>query len=166
MKHNNVMNDRQVQINFWDTAGQEKYRSFTTTFYKDAHGVIVVFDITNRFSFDNLDIWLNEVQLSTSKETKILLIGNKIDLEEKRRVKTEEGNNYAKNNKLFYMETSAKLNANNCVNNAIEKIVGEIVNDAKVASINSNSRYSVLSSKARGTLIEFPTFNEKKKGCC
>lgn len=74
------LNDVNVKAQFWDTAGQEKYRSLTSTYYKNARGVIFVYDITNEKSFEDLNYWIKDVHDNTGNEPKFLLIGNKIDL--------------------------------------------------------------------------------------
>ena len=165
MNYKTTIKDQAIDVNFWDTAGQEKYRAMTTTFYKDTNGVILVFDITNRYSFVNLDIWLHNIETSTNRDMKVLLIGNKSDLEKKRRITIEEIQAYAKKKNLFYMETSALTNQDNCVNMAFQNLLEEIVTQFKRKRTDS-TRYSLLSKKARTSLIDSPVEDIKKKGCC
>ena len=113
----NVIIDKKiVKGQIWDTAGQERYRAITSAYYKGAHGAFVVYDITQRESFEAVDRWINDLRNNTDERLEIILIGNKSDLEDKRQVKKEEGEEKAKEKEVAFMETSA-LNCNN-----IEKI--------------------------------------------
>ena len=99
-----------VKLQIWDTAGQESFRSITRNFYRDSNGVFLVFDLTNRQSFEDLKTqWLNEVRDETSARVVIYLIGNLADLEEEREVPFEEALEFARNEQFsHYVETSAK----------------------------------------------------------
>ena len=98
-----------AQITIWDTCGQEKYRSITKQYFKDAHGIILVFDVSDRRSFADLNNWLDEIKNNSTKDdASIVLVGNKIDLEESRVVSYDEGNELAITNGLIFEETSAK----------------------------------------------------------
>ena len=119
----NVIIDKKiVKGQIWDTAGQERYRAITSAYYKGAHGAFVVYDITQRESFEAVDRWINDLRNNTDERLEIILIGNKSDLEDKRQVKKEEGEEKAKEKEVAFMETSA-LNCNN-----IEKAFNEIMN--------------------------------------
>lgn len=74
--------DKKVRVQIWDTAGQEKYRATTKTYYKMAHAIMLVYDVTNRKSFEAIKEWLYQIKMNTISTIKILLIGNKLDLEE------------------------------------------------------------------------------------
>jgi len=99
-----------VKLQIWDTAGQEKFRNITTSYYRGAHGIVVVFDTTNADTFRHLQSWLLEVEryLGNESHIKKLLIGNKVDLTDQRQVTTEQIQKFAENHKLSYIETSAK----------------------------------------------------------
>ena len=124
--------DQNIKIQFFDTAGQEKYRSICSSYYKNCNGILLVYDITDRDSFDKLNLWLLEIKANLENSAVILLIGNKIDLEEERKISPKEGEDFAKKNGLFFMETSAKTNNDNCVNKAFKILVKEITNELKV----------------------------------
>lgn len=126
-----VLNEKHISIHFWDTAGQEKYRGITSSYYKDAFGVCLVYDITNKNTFLNLEIWLDEIHNFCSFNLVIMLIGNKIDIKESRRVSPEEADEFAKKHGLFFMEASAKSNENDSVNLAFHKILEEIMKNSK-----------------------------------
>eukprot|EP01097_Dermamoeba_algensis_P002825 TRINITY_DN2119_c0_g1_i2.p1 TRINITY_DN2119_c0_g1~~TRINITY_DN2119_c0_g1_i2.p1 ORF type:complete len:197 (-),score=25.37 TRINITY_DN2119_c0_g1_i2:305-895(-) len=100
----------QVKLQIWDTAGQERFRTITQNYYRNAHGIIVVYDITDEGSFENVNKWVREIDISAPPETNIpkLLVGNKADLEQKRQVPTEKGQELANQLGVPFVETSAK----------------------------------------------------------
>merc|ERR1712146_293107 len=95
-------------MGIWDTAGQERYRSLAPMYYRGATAAIVVFDITKRDSFNGAKSWVKELQRRGDQNVVIALAGNKCDCENKRKVETEEAMQYAKDNDIIFMETSAK----------------------------------------------------------
>ena len=101
-----------IAVKIWDTAGQERFKTITYSFYKQANGVIVAFDITNQLSFTNVKTWLDSIYLHADPNIVKVLVGNKIDLEDERKVSREEGQRLADQHKMQYFETSAKLNRN------------------------------------------------------
>jgi Ras-related protein Rab-1A len=101
-----------IAVKIWDTAGQERFKTITYSFYKQANGVIVAFDITNQLSFTNVKTWLDSIYLHADPNIIKVLVGNKIDLEDDRKVSREEGQRLADQHKMQYFETSAKLNKN------------------------------------------------------
>lgn len=105
---------KQVKLQIWDTAGQERFRTITQSYYRSANGVIIVYDITKRSSFTNLQKWIEEVRRYTASNVLLILIGNKCDLEEEREVGFEEAEEMCQYipEILFVMETSAKENTN------------------------------------------------------
>ena len=115
----------QLKVQIWDTAGMERYRSITNAYYKGARGVIVVYDICRQKSFENVDKWIDDFKSKADDDAVILLIGNKSDLDEKREVSKEEAESKAQKNKFGFMETSAKDNNN--VQKAFETLFHEIV---------------------------------------
>jgi len=102
----------QVKLQIWDTAGQEKFRSITRSYYRGTTGALLVYDITRRETFEHLTEWLEDCRKYSNPNIVIMLIGNKSDLEEKRAVAREEGEKFAKDNGLFFLETSAKTDDN------------------------------------------------------
>ena len=108
----------------WDTAGQERFRTITSSYYRGAHGIIVVYDITDRESFENVKQWLNEIQKYASEHVNVLLVGNKSDLEPSRQVETEEAAAFASQRGIPFLETSAKASQN--VESAFETMTKEI----------------------------------------
>lgn len=99
---------QQVKLQIWDTAGQESFRSITRSYYRGAAGALLVYDITRRDTFLHLSRWLEEAQQHAQPTISILLIGNKSDLEHRRAVSTAEGQAFADEHGLLFLETSAK----------------------------------------------------------
>ena len=107
------MNGKVLKLQIWDTCGQELYRSLITNFYRNSSLAIMVYSITSKDSFDNIDIWLKELRTHSNPDAKVFLIGNKIDLEASRKVDTVQGEQYAEENNInMFMETSAKTGIN------------------------------------------------------
>lgn len=103
---------KSVKLQIWDTAGQERFRSVTRSYYRGAAGALLVFDITNRDSFNSLPDWLNDARSLASPNIVILLVGNKKDLDAEREVTFLEASQFAQENELMYLETSAKSGEN------------------------------------------------------
>ena len=114
-----------AQLIIWDTCGQEKFRSMTSQYFKFAHGVILMYDVSDRRSFDDLNAWLEEIkQNSMNENISIILVGNKIDFKY-RNISTEQASKFAKDNDLLYCETSSKEGLN--IESPFEKITKEII---------------------------------------
>jgi Ras-related protein Rab-5C len=95
----------------WDTAGQEKYKALAPVYYRDSRAALVVYDVSERKTFEKLDKWLRRYRDSCGDANPVIVIGNKIDGENKRVVETSEGSEYAMKNKCQFMEVSAKTGA-------------------------------------------------------
>uniref|UniRef100_A0A0K8TSC2 Ras-related protein Rab-43 n=1 Tax=Tabanus bromius TaxID=304241 RepID=A0A0K8TSC2_TABBR len=109
-----AVDGKQVKLQIWDTAGQERFRTITQSYYRSANGVIIVYDITKRSSFLNLQKWIEEVRRYTASNVILILIGNKCDMEDEREVEFSEAEAMCEYipEILFVMETSAKANTN------------------------------------------------------
>jgi len=103
---------KKIKLQIWDTAGQERFQSIVQTYYKNSHGVILVYDISNRDSFINIAKWLKDARMICNDNVYIILVGNKSDMEFHRKVSTEEGHNFAEENGLDFIEISCKNNFN------------------------------------------------------
>lgn len=101
-----------VQVKIWDTAGQERFRTLTHGFYKQANGVIIAYDVTNEESFNSVKIWLQSLEKHANENIFKVLVGNKIDLVDQRKIPEEEGRKKAQEFNMAYFETSAKLGKN------------------------------------------------------
>ncbi|KAJ6254494.1 small rab-related gtpase [Anaeramoeba flamelloides] len=104
--------EKDFKMQIWDTAGQERFSTITSSYYRGAHSIILIFDITNKESFEKVKTKLSDLKNQISEDTPVLLVGNKIDLENKREISTEEALEYADKNGLPYMEVSAKEGTN------------------------------------------------------
>ena len=102
-----LKNDKEIKLTIWDTAGQERFKSTAFKALKAAQGVIIVFDVTKRETFEHVDVWLQTIK-EELLEPNLILFGNKIDLDN-RQVTKEEAEKYAKKLNMAYFETSAKL---------------------------------------------------------
>jgi Ras-related protein Rab-18 len=124
----NIDSSTSAELIIWDTCGQEKYRSLTKQFYKDAHGIILMFDVCDKRSFENLNKWLEEIPKNNVNENfSVVLCGNKIDLN--RNVSYEEASIFAKNKDMSYCETSSKNGIN--IDVAFEKVTKDIIEKIK-----------------------------------
>jgi Ras-related protein Rab-18 len=103
-----ALGGKTVKLTIWDTAGQERFRTLTSSYYRGSHGIILVFDVNERDTFTNLQHWIEELELySTTQHAVKLLVGNKIDLQQ-REVSVEEATNFARKQAMMYIEASAK----------------------------------------------------------
>ena len=106
------LNNKKFRLQIWDTAGQENYRSITRAYYKNSVCAILVYDISNRESFEHISNWVEDCMSQSPKTVFMVLVGNKSDLNEYRQVTFEEGQEMAKNYKMMFFETSAKTGEN------------------------------------------------------
>ena len=155
------VNGKKVKLQIWDTAGQERFKNITASYYRGGNGVLVVYDITERESFENLNSWLIEIEKNANKNVYKLLIGNKCDLEDKRKVTYQEGKDFAESNGMKFIETSTKTASK--VQEAFELLTNEIIkaniNKEKGMEKKDNAKTLHLSSGAQD-------ISSKKKGCC
>ena len=145
------INNKIIKVKIWDTAGQEIFHSLTKNFYRKADGIIIVFDITNKESFDKIHDWIKSVHdnIDSYREIQILIVGNKKDLEEKRQVTKEEGVKLSEYFEIPYFEASAK---NSCgVRTFMMKIIRDIVNNkiSDRSSFNLRNYYSNINEEKR-----------------
>ena len=141
------VNHKIIKLQIWDTCGQEIYRSLITNFYRNSSLAVIVYSIDKKTSFKDIDLWLKELRLYSSPDIKIILIGNKSDLEDKREVTYEEGAKYLEDDRIMsFYETSAKTGDN--VKKLFEEIGIELYKDYKTykpdETLKSNS--TILSS--------------------
>ncbi|KAK9268622.1 hypothetical protein L1049_000379 [Liquidambar formosana] len=106
------LNEGTIKFDIWDTAGQERYYSLAPMYYRGAAAAVVVYDITSMESFQRAKKWVQELQRQGNPNLVMVLVANKADLEAKRKVENEEGEQYAKENGLLFFETSAKTAQN------------------------------------------------------
>jgi len=139
-----------IKVQFWDTAGQDRYRTITANYYKGANGIILVYDVTNQKTFKNIKAWVEQIKEEVGQKITLMLIGNKIDKEENRTVSKEEGEKLAEELQLAYRETSAKTGKN--INEAFNFFVKK----------TRDENMEVI-----GVGVKLNSKNKKgKKGCC
>jgi len=114
-----------IKSQIWDTAGQERYRAITSAYYRGAVGALLVYDISKRITYENVPRWLKELRDHADENIVIMLVGNKRDLRHMRAVTTDEAKEFAEQNKLFFIETSALDSTN--VEAAFKRILSEIL---------------------------------------
>lgn len=129
-----------IKLQIWDTAGQEKFRSIAKSYFRHAVGVILVYDITDRKSFDDLSFWLNDVHSLCDPNAAITLIGNKLDMASQRAVTTAEAQAFAQNHQLTYLETSARGGDN--VNEAFHRATKTVYERAESGLLSSKTAQS------------------------
>ena len=154
------INDQVFKIEIWDTAGQERYKSITAAYYKGAKGALIVYDITQKDSFENINKWMSEVRDKSTKDLKILIVGNKTDLVDERQVSTEEALSKAKELESPVMEASALDGSN--VKAAFYDLLKEMYKEIK-------KKIDIVESQNTGGKdgVQLNTNEEKeKKGCC
>ncbi|GLG99242.1 Ras-related protein Rab-26 [Gryllus bimaculatus] len=106
------VDNTRVKLQIWDTAGQERFRSVTHAYYRDAHALLLLYDVTNKLSFDNIRAWLGEIREYAQDDVVIMLLGNKADCGGERVVRKEDGERLAREYNVAFMETSAKTGLN------------------------------------------------------
>ena len=165
--HSLRLEDKEVKIQFWDTAGQEKYKAMSTAYYRNAHGAIVVYDITDIDTFYNCTEWVTEVKALAHVIPRILLLGNKIDLEEERAVNIDVAQKFAKERNIEFKEVSAKDNKEQCINTAIDEYIKSLVKffETKPEMQKTQEDQLIIRKEAEQTRTEFKSFDENKK-CC
>ena len=138
----NIEFDNQIyRIQVWDTAGQENFRSISRAYFKNCVCAMVVYDITNEQSFKNVKNWIEDIRNESPKTVLIILVGNKIDLEDRRVISFDDGNDFAIENGLIFGETSAKTS------DGIEEI---FLTSAKQIAKNINENYYDFESETCG----------------
>ena len=143
-----LSNGNQIKLQIWDTVGEERYRTIAKSYYKGAHGIVLIYDITNKTSFKNIKKWISQIKEELSNKISIVLVANKIDMPE-RIVSEEDGKNLANSMNLQIFEASARDNIN--VSEAFQELAEDINNKC-------------LTFGAKGTKLQKGD-NEKKK-CC
>ena len=153
------IDSKKIKMQIWDTAGQERFKNIIASYYRGAHGILLLYDVTDKDSFKNLSNWLIEIEKNANKNVLKVLIGNKCDLDEKRIISFNQGKEFADTYGLKFIETSAKKNLN--VTEAFETLARELMAasaEKKIVKQKQNKKISV--AKAQDLNID------KKGGCC
>ena len=166
------INGKVIKLQIWDTCGQELYRSLITNYYRNASLAIIVYAINSKESFEDIEMWLRELRTQSNPDAKIFLIGNKIDLENERKITKEQGENFAKINKLnLFIESSAKtgFNAKKVFLKAAKILQDDFIKYKKIEDNADNNSPEFPDEKNRDTEIlqkNINTYTKHKKGCC
>ncbi|XP_076913217.1 ras-related protein RABB1b-like [Bidens hawaiensis] len=157
---------RPVKLQIWDTAGQESFRSITRSYYRGAAGALLVYDITRRETFNHLAGWLEDARQHANPNMTIMLVGNKSDLSHRRAVSKEEGEQFAKENGLLFLEASARTSQNveEAFLKTAEKILQKIQEGVFDVS-NESSGIKVGYGRPQGTGAREGTVSQSG-GCC
>jgi len=106
------LDGKKIKLQIWDTAGQERFRTITTAYYRGAMGIMLVYDITNEKSFENIKNWIRNIEENASADVEKMLLGNKCELNDKRQVTREKGEQLAVEYNIRFLETSARTSTN------------------------------------------------------
>ncbi len=170
LSFNVKINEKVVKLQIWDTCGQELYRSLITNFYRNSSLAIIVYAINSKDSFENIEMWLRELRTHSNPDAKVFLIGNKIDLENERKITREQGENFAKTNKLhLFLESSAKtgFNAKKVFIKAAKVLYDEHLKYKNIEdNANPNSGEQNEGGDTAEKLKPVGVNDKKKKGCC
>mmetsp|Transcript_41419 Transcript_41419/g.68163 ORF Transcript_41419/g.68163 Transcript_41419/m.68163 type:complete len:206 (+) Transcript_41419:186-803(+) len=151
------LDTKTIKLQIWDTAGQERFRTITSSYYRGAHGIIIVYDITDKESFDNVRQWLFEIDRYASENVCKLLVGNKSDLSNKRAVEYDVAKAFADELTIPFLETSAK-NATN-VEQAFLTMAAQIKNKMQSQPPPNPKRQQL-------TEINSKPIKQDNQGCC
>ena len=165
---NETINGANIRLLLYDTAGQEKFKSLIPMYIRDANIIIVVYDITIKDSFTHTSHWVNETKDLKREDAIFVLVGNKIDLNDKRQVSSQEGQNYAKEKEFIFFEVSARtgqgiqeLFNNNIFPEMVKKF--KIVGDDD--DLYKTNEQKTDNDEMNGVKLD-STEKKKKKGCC
>ncbi|XP_041672526.1 ras-related protein Rab-37-like [Cheilinus undulatus] len=142
-----------VKLQIWDTAGQERFRSVTHAYYRDAHALLLLYDITNKASFDNIRAWLTEIHEYAQSDVVIMLLGNKADMSSERAIRRDEGERLAREYSVPFMETSAKTGVN------VDLAFNAVSKELKHRAIQHPN-------EPRFQIHEYIEAQKEKTGCC
>ena len=160
-------NDKLIKLQIWDTAGQERYKSITSAYYKGSKGAFVVYDISRKPTFENVDKWIGELKTNASEEVLIMLVGNKSDLEDKREVQIDEVKKKAEQYKIAFCETSALEGKN--IEQAFDSLIDEIakkVEKEKLSEVKVIKESIPITLETNEKKEKDNGKNNNKKNCC
>ena len=134
LKSMTLKNNKNIKLQIWDTAGQDRFRAITKNYYKGANGIILIYDVTNMQTYENVKNWITQIKEEASPNVIIYLVGNKIDVpDEQRLIKAEDGQKIADEFNLPFKEASAKDGTN--INEIFQELLEEI--DEKYSKIEA-----------------------------
>ncbi|XP_067025283.1 ras-related protein Rab-1B-like isoform X2 [Acropora muricata] len=133
------LNGKTIKLQFWDTAGEERFKTLASCYYRDAHGFIVVYDVTNQDSYEHLSHWFCEIYRHAPENVKIILVGNKIDLARERLVDSTTAQDFARSMGIPFLETSAQTGLN--VQQLFSTIRAEIVENSIESALQPGNNF-------------------------
>jgi len=151
-----------VKLQIWDTAGQEKFRTITSTYYRGAHGIAIVYDVTDLTSFNHLNMWLQEIERSAKDSVSKIIIGNKSDMTSKRVIEMSTGKEFADKLGIPFLETSAKNSTN--VEQAFITMATDVKTRMDASGGNTNNKDKNQTKIRPGK--EIPKDDSSSGGCC
>ena len=158
---NIIIKDKHYKLYFYDTTGQEKYKSLSFNIIKNAHGILLMYDVTNESSFESIPEWIRNIKELKGDNFPMILLGNKIDIINKRKISKEKGEDLAEENKIDFFETSNKEGIN------IEEAGLAIVNKILEKRQRDTLDYSNTSSRSSQLRKDTRSLNEgESKKCC
>lgn len=155
--------DKELSVKIWDTAGQERFRTLTHSFYKQANGVIIAFDLTNEETFGDVRKWIESIYTHADQNICKILVGNKCDLEDERKISSESAQELAKSHNMRYYDASAKNNYN--IDTFMEDLMNQVY-AAKFASNSEEPRQTITINREQAAVTGGNADGHKKKGCC
>jgi len=162
------LDGKRIKLQIWDTAGQERFRTITTAYYRGAMGILLVYDVTDQKSFDNIRNWIRNIEQHASEGVNKILVGNKSDMSDKRVVESDKGMELAREYNIKFLETSAKANTN------VEQAFIDLARDIKKRLIDSadggasaKPGTTGAGGKQSGGNVDIKSGNaQPSKGCC
>jgi Ras-related protein Rab-18 len=155
-----ALGDRRIKLTIWDTAGQERFRTLTSSYYRNAQGVILVYSVDNRPSFESITTWLRELETYKNvPQVAMMLVANKIDTERSRwQVDPSEGERFAKEKGMLFLECSAKTRK------GIQEAFDELVH--QIAEISNNQGQPVNQGQPQGISLQDRARQGVSSYCC
>ena len=162
------IDNKKIKLQIWDTAGQERFRTITTSYYKGAHAIVIVFDITDKDSFEHVKVWMQDIDKFAKAGVMRILVGNKCDLEHQRAVTKDQGNEMALKYGIKYIETSAKdtINIEELFVNTAKTLMNKQQNNKTGINNNGTNSYGIdLANNGNNNNNENKNGNQNS-GCC
>ena len=153
--------NEKIKISIYDTAGQERFKNIVKHYYKGANGILLIYDISKRITFEKLQFWLDDLKENADIDNLfIYLVGNKNDKKEEREVTFEEGNKFAKEKNLPFIEVSAKTGEN------INQLFDDMIKGTILKIVNFDKKYNNLSNSINLSFLDKESVFQRKKFCC
>jgi small GTP-binding protein len=151
--------DRRVKLNVWDTAGQERYRAVTRAYYRGAKGAVILFDVTSSESYNHLPDWLQDAREQAVNDIDIIVVGNKMDLADRRQVAFREANAWASSSGVLFMETSALTGEN------VQEVFQILTQHIQARADKAADRVS-KETEVQGQQLQNPSVGGPARSCC